>query len=320
MSMQLIGVDVGGTKLAVASLEEDRLDVRAVLPTEAGSSAALIDEIAAAVERVRGPRAAAVGVGVPSVVEFATGRVKWSANVKLADVPLRQVLTERLGLPVFVDNDATCAAFAEAHDEARLAVRDLVMLTVGTGIGGGLVLGGRVYRGSTGAAGELGHTLIGAQLEQGAPAAGAFPHAGTLEALASGRALEALANAAAGAQPGSALGHLRERTGTVHGPDVVRAAEEGDAEARAVIAVLGQRLGVGVANVINTFDPDVVVIGGGVARAGELLLGPVREAAARFVVPGVGEATEIRVARYGTEAGVRGAALLAAHELRAEAG
>ena len=150
MSRQLIGVDVGGTKVSVATLQDGELEVRAVLPTAATNAGALIDEIVAAVETVRSPDTAAVGIGVPAVVEFATGRVKWSVNVQLADVPLRLVLEERLGLPVFVDNDATCAALAEAHDGADMTVRNLVMFTVGTGVGGGLVLGGRVYQGPPG--------------------------------------------------------------------------------------------------------------------------------------------------------------------------
>jgi glucokinase len=317
MSRQLIGVDVGGTKLSVATLQAGRLDARHVLPTAGASADALIDEIAAVIEAVRSRETAAVGIGVPSVVEFATGRVKWSVNVKLADVPLRTLLEERLGLPVFVDNDTTCAALAEAHDGARLATRNLVMITLGTGVGGGLVLGGRVYRGSTGAAGEIGHTLIGAHLEHGAPLAHGFPQEGSLESLASGRALDALAEASAGAYPGSTLGLLKAGGTVVRGPEVVAAAQAGDAQAQSLLSLLGQRLGVGIANAINTFDPEVVVIGGGVAAAGELLLGPAQESARRFVVPGIGEATEIRVARYGAEAGVRGAALLADHELGA---
>jgi glucokinase len=178
-------------------------------------------------------------------------------------------------------------------------VQDLVMITVGTGVGGGLVLGGRLYRGATGAAGELGHTLIGANLEHGAPAAQKFPQPGSFESLTSGRALDALA----------------AEHGLGRGPDVLAAGQAGDSQASALIALLGQRLGIGIANVINIFDPELVVVGGGVGAAGELLLGPARESARRFVLPGVGETTEIRLARSGAEAGVRGAALLAGHEL-----
>ncbi len=199
MSGQLIGVDVGGTKVSVASLSQAGLDSPRIMPTTTAGGRALIDEIVQGVESARGPDAAAVGVGVPSVVEFATGRVKSSVNVKLADVPLRMVLQERLGMPVFVDNDANCAALAEAHEDGRMVARALVMFTVGTGVGGGLVLGGRIYRGATGAAGEIGHTLIGLDLEHGAPASASFPQPGSLESLSSGRALDSLGARFAGA-------------------------------------------------------------------------------------------------------------------------
>jgi len=317
VSRQLIGVDVGGTKLSVAALEDGTIGATQLRPTATASANALIDEVVDAVEAVRAPEAVAVGVGVPSVVEFATGRVKSSVNLQLADVPLRTALEERLGVPVFVDNDATCAALAEAHDGARMVASDLVMFTIGTGVGGGLVLGGRVYRGATGAAAELGHTLIGARLEEGAPPSGSFPQEGSLESLASGRALDALAEADAAAHPESALGAALARGERVTGPDVLVAARAGDRRARSLLQLLGERLGVGIANAINTFDPEVVVIGGGVATAGELLLALARETAWRFVLPGIGERTEIRLARYGADAGVRGAALLAGHELDA---
>jgi glucokinase len=300
MSRQLIGVDVGGTKTAVASLRDGVLDEPQVFATEKVSSKALIDQIAASVRAVRGPDTIAVGVGVPSVIDILNERVRTSVNIPLADVPLRSALEQRLDLHVVVDNDANCAALAEAYEGERIAVQNLVMLTVGTGIGGGLVLGGRLYRGATGAAGELGHTLIGAESKDGAPPAVAFPQPGSLEALASGRALEALALAGSFAGAG----------------ELVDAARDGDANARRVIALIGERLGIGIANAINTFDPDEVVIGGGIAAGtGELLLAAASETARRFTLPGVGEETEIRLARHGALAGVRGAALLALHEI-----
>jgi glucokinase len=316
MSGQLIGVDVGGTKISVAALTEGGIDEASIMPTTHSGGRALIDEIVQGVESARGPATAAVGVGVPSVVEFATGRVKSSVNIELADVPLRMVLQERLGLPVFVDNDANCAALAEAYDGERMVTRDIVMFTVGTGIGGGIVLNGRIYRGATGAAGEIGHTLIGLDLERGAPARGPFPQRGSLESLASGRALDALGAEFAREQPQSALGREAEDH-PVQGPDVVAKAKRGDEDACALIRILGERLGVGIANAINVFDPELVVIGGGVTTAGELLLEPARQTAQRFVLPGVGERTSIRLARHGPRAGVLGAALLAGHELEA---
>ncbi|MEA2219181.1 MAG: glucokinase [Solirubrobacteraceae bacterium] len=303
MSDRLIGVDVGGTKISVAVLEGSTLHEPRLRRTDTSDGPHLLDQLVAAIEEA-GP-AQAVGVAVPSVVDFATGRVRSSVNVPFEDVPLREVLRDRLGVPVFVDNDATCAALAEAYDDdGALVARHLVMFTVGTGVGGGIVIGGRIYRGATGAAAELGHTIVGADLGR-TPFAHAddFPQPGSLESLAAGPVLNTL-----GLEHGIPAG------------TVVDAARAGDAGACAALDLLGRRLGIGIANAINTFDPDLVVIGGGVSSAGELLLAPAREEAARFVLTGVGTRTQIRRARYGPRAGVRGAALLAGQEAAHEAG
>jgi glucokinase len=218
-------------------------------------------------------------------------------NIPLEGVPLRQLLAERLGMPAYVDNDANVAALAEAYsDELHPLAGVLVMITVGTGIGGGIVLSGRVFRGATGAAPELGHIIVGADLRDGAPAPlPRAPQPGSLEVLASGRALDQLG---------------RDR-GFSDGLAVVDRAQEGDEAALEALRIHGERLGIGIANVVNLFDPDLVVIGGGVSRAGELLLEPARRSARGYILPGVGTQTEIRIARYGPQAGVRGAALMA---------
>jgi glucokinase len=313
----IIGVDVGGTKVSVATMRDGRIGAPQLRPTDLSSSEHLIAQIVAdIVELAGGKQIAAVGVGIPSVVEFATGRARSSVNIPLRDVPLRQVLERELNVPVFVDNDATVAALAEAHDDqGRLNVEHLVMLTIGTGVGGGIVIGGRPYRGATGAAGELGHTLIG--IAHDIPTAEkTFPKAGSLEALAAGSELDRLALDSARAHPDSALGLALEQRGVVNGTDVVRAAHAGDAASRAALHTLARRVGIGVANVINTFDPNVVAIGGGVSAAGDLLLIPAQEAAREYILDGVGTETEIRLARSGPEAGVHGAALLARSELQ----
>jgi glucokinase len=296
---RLVGVDVGGTKVAVATLEDGTLGEARVRPTETASPDALVDQLVEAIEEHL--PADAVGIGVPSVVDFAKGMARSSVNIPLEKVPLRQILEKRLGIPVFVDNDATVAAVAEAHGpDGQVDVRHLVMLTVGTGVGGGIVIDGRVYRGATGGAAELGHIIIGANLEDGAPDPEGFPQPGSLERLAAGRALDRLA---------------AER-GLKDGPDAVEAAQRGDERGLECLRILGERLGIGIANVVNALEPDVVVIGGGAgSAAGELLLHPARETAEQFMVRGVGTKTEIRVARYGKEAGVLGAALMAGQEL-----
>jgi glucokinase len=298
MGQRLIGVDVGGTKVSVAVLEDGVLSDPRIAPTDLSSSDALVEQLVTTI-RAQG-RATAVGIGVPSVIDFATGTARSSVNIPLQGVPLRHTLTERLGIPTFVDNDATVAALAEAHDDDMRPIADIVvMFTIGTGVGGGIVIGGRTFRGSTGAAPEIGHTIIGAALDHGAPQADGFPHPASLEHHAAGRALD----------------RLGQERGIGDGYAVVAAAKRGDADACDAIRILGESLGVGIANAINTFDPDLIIVGGGVSTAGELLLGPARDAAQRFVVKGVGTRTQIRLARYGPEAGVRGATLLAGQEL-----
>jgi glucokinase len=315
MSERFVGVDVGGTKVAVASLDGGGLSEPEVTPTDTASADALVEQLADLIAPAA-DGAVAVGIGVPSAVEFATGRALSGVNVPLEGVPLRARLTERLGLPVFVDNDANVATLAEACDEAgNLVVSNLVMFTIGTGVGGGLVLNGRPFRGATGAGTEMGHVIIGLDLADGAPPpAPRFPQPGSLEALAAGRALDRLAADSARAHPDSALGRLAAAGEAVTGREAVTAAQDGDEHALRALTVLGERLGIGIASAINVFDPEQVVVGGGVIAAGELLLGPARETASRYVLPGVGSRTEIRAARYGNDAGVRGAALLAAKE------
>ena len=315
MSESYIGIDVGGTKVAVAVLEGGELSHRGIQPTELGEADALVDEICSLVDSVRTESVRAVGIGVPSVIDFDAGRIRASVNIPLADLPLRDLLEERIGLPVFIDNDANVAALAEACSGGEIEVENLVMFTVGTGVGGGIVVNGRPYRGASGAAAELGHIMIGAELTAGAPEAGRFPQRGSLESLAAGRALDRLARDAAEQHPDSALGRLGAGGEKVDGHDVVAAAQDGDEVAVGLLRILGERLGIGIANVINSFDPDVVAIGGGVSTAGELLLEPARRAAEAYVLPGVGTKTEIRLSRYGPIAGVLGAAILAKHEL-----
>jgi glucokinase len=315
MSDKYIGVDVGGTKIAVAVLEDGALDHQGVQRTDAADSDALIDEICALVEGIGTEGVKALGVGVPSVVDFEAGTARTSVNVPLADVPLRKVLGERLGLPAFVDNDATVAALAEASVDGEIAIENLAILTVGTGVGGGLVLNGRPYRGTTGAAAELGHMLIGLDLADDVPEPTGFPQPGSLESVAAGSALDRLARAAATAHPDSYLGRRLADGDEITGHDAVDGAGTGDEVAVELLAKLGRHLGIGIANVINALDPDVVAIGGGVSTAGELLLEPARRSAAGYVLPGVGTKTEIRLSVHGPTAGVLGAALLAKQEL-----
>ena len=316
MSDLFIGIDVGGTKIASATLLDGELSEPELEQTRLHDQEALLDQLVATIKRHGDrPDARAVGIGVPSVVDFDSGRIRASVNIPLEDVPLRELLSERAGLPVFVDNDASCAALAEAFEDGKLTCPHLVMFTIGTGVGGGTVLGGQLYRGATGAAPESGHQIIGFDLTDGDTSQDEdFPQTGSLEQLASGKALDRLARAAAEASPNSFLGRRLAADGDVTGHDAVDGARAGDEAALRCVRILGERLGVGIANAINLYDPLEVVIGGGVSSAGELLLEPASRVAFRHVLPGVGTKTRIRLARHGPRAGVLGAALIAAQE------
>jgi glucokinase len=319
VSGSFIGLDVGGTKIASATLSDGSLSESTLVETSLEDRDALIEQLVAAVEALRDGDVRAVGVGVPSVVDFATGRIRSSVNIPLEDVPLRELLGERLGLPVFVDNDASCAALAESFEDGAFTCPDLVMFTIGTGVGGGTVLGGSLYRGATGAAPEIGHQIIGLDLADGDTSTDTdFPQRGSLEALASGRAMDRMALDAARRYPDSFLGKRLAADGEVTEIDAVDGAEEGDEASQRCVRILGERLGIGIANAINLYDPLEVVIGGGVSRAGDLLLEPAERVAFKHVLPGVGTETKIRLARHGPRAGVLGAALMAAQEFEAK--
>jgi glucokinase len=311
---RFIGLDVGGTKIASVVLENGAFEMFDPVPTRTDSSEQLIEQIVEEIERCRGSSARAAAIGLPSIIESASGSIRHSVNLPLRNAPLRTVLSERCGLPVYVENDASCAALAEAQVAGEVVCENLVMFTIGTGVGGGLVLNGKLYRGVTSAV-ELGHTLVALDLADGAPAEpGPFPQAGSLESLASGRALDRLALESARAHPQSFLGRRLAQGEEITGHDAVEGARQSDVHCRHVLRVLGERLGIGIANAINTFDPDEVVIGGGVSLAGDLLLVPAERTARRHTVPGLGVQTKIRLARHGPHAGVLGAATVAAQE------
>lgn len=312
----ILGVDVGGTKVAVAVIEDAEAIHAVEHPTETSDPQTLLDGIERAVAEVREavgePRA--VGVGMPSQIDQASGRVLSSVNIPVADVPVRDELGKRFGVPTFLDNDANCAALAEAQLVPDAPARYLVMLTLGTGVGGGVVIDGRIYRGATGLGAELGHVTIDATATDDQPA-DHFPRPGTLEWLCSGHGLEREATEAAAAHPDSRLAAIRAEHGRVSGRDAVNAAQDGDEAAVEVFERLGRWLGMGIAGVVNTFEPEHVVLGGGLSRAADLFLDHARGEAAARSLPALWERTDLRLARGGPEAGVIGAGVLAAQEM-----
>ena len=314
----VVGLDVGGTKVAATLLGPGGLGEHKQQPTKLDSAEQLIGQFVDLVgEAAGGQSYDAVGIGVPSIVRFETGEIAASTNIPLRGIALRKELGDRLGVPVFVDNDATVAAFAEAHDQdLKMASRNLVMITVGTGIGGGIVSDGHIFRGGSGGAGELGMTLIGLAINDSVPMpTDHFPQPGSFEALSAGHAIDRAAAAAAARFPDSALGRIAASGQKVLGPDAVNAAREGDEAAADVVRCWAHSLGVGIANAINTFDPDEVVIGGGAIAAGDLLIGPATEIALGYTHPGLRGRAGVRFATWGPTAGVLGACLLARHEL-----
>jgi glucokinase len=295
----------------VAAVEGVTATHAAEHPTVVASADALLDGVE---HVVRGVMSAAgepeaVGVGVPSQIEFATGTVETSVNIPLMGVPLREELGRRFGVPVFVDNDANCAALAEAH---IVGESHLVMLTLGTGVGGGVVIDGRTFRGAHGLGAELGHIAIN---PDGPPCPGNCPNRGCLEAYCSGQALERDATLLARDKPDSLLATRLGPDDKVAGREVVAAADEGDPDALLLMENFARMLGIGIANYVNVFEPARFAIGGGLSRAAHLFFDrAVQEAAAR-ALPALWKRVSVELAKGGADAGVIGAGLLAALEI-----
>jgi len=262
------------------------------------------------------PGLGAVGLGIPATIDRERGVAVSAVNLPIHDLPIRDLASERIGLPVFVDNDANVAALAEHLYGAARGAEDAVMLTIGTGIGGGLILGGEVYRGATGAGAELGHTAI--EID-GPPCQGNCPGRGCVETLASGTALGREGRQAAEREPDSALGKMLAEGHEIDGKAVTEAALAGDAAAVAVFDLIGTRLGVALAGFANIFEPEVIVIGGGVIAAGDLLLEPARRELGARALPPMSR-TPVVAAELGEDAGMIGAAAMARIELEREGG
>jgi glucokinase len=255
-----------------------------------------------------GTEIAAVGFGIPSLIDRRTGSAVIAVNLNLANIRFADVMAERLGLPVFVDNDGNVAALAEHRAGAAMGASEVVLMTIGTGIGGGLILSGRLYRGSIGSGAELGHIVID---KDGPPCQGNCPNRGCIEALASGTALAREARRIAAGWPGSGLGQAFAQDRELAGPLVTELAHDGDPASLEVLQLIGTRLGVAFASLVNVFNPELIVVGGGVMAAGELLLEPARAEMRRRALPPSRDVVQIVAARFGTESGMIGAAALA---------
>jgi glucokinase len=309
-----IGVDIGGTKVAAGVVDEGgTILARTRRPTPSSSPADVEDVVAACVDELRGEHeVGAVGIGAAGFIDADRARVLMAPNLIWRDEPLRDAVAKRTGLPVVVENDANAAAWAEHRFGAGKGEADLVVVTVGTGIGGGIVLGGQLFRGRYGIAAEFGHQ----QVEAGGRRCGCG-QSGCWEQYCSGRALLREAREIADVRRDYGKRLLELGGGRIEGieaPEVTQAAREGDAAAIECFEEIGCWLGQGLADLAAVLDPGAFVVGGGVADAGELLLGPARRTfAARLTGTGWRPQAEIRLALLGNDAGLVGAGDLARH-------
>jgi len=303
-----IGIDIGGTKILGGLVDRSgRVLAELEEPTPPRSGAVVVASILLdVVGQLREDHdVTAIGVGAAGIARWPEGRMLWAPNNAYRDWAIRDELERETGLPTVVDNDANVAGFAEARLGER-SYRDMLFLTIGTGVGGGLVLDGRIYRGPTGMGGELGHMIVdplGPRCGCGRP--------GCLEAVASGTALTRMGRDAAAANPDGLIAQLGREQGAVTGHTVTAAAQQGDRLAQDLFDRLGRWLGIGIASLVNALDPEIVVVGGGAIEAGELLLAPARESATVGILGRSHRPLPPIVrAQLADDAGVVGAALL----------
>ncbi len=315
---ETIGVDLGGTKMLVGALRGTEVLWESREASTGQSEEALVELLVREVAEAHTarPDATAIGLGIPATIDHANGVAVSAVNLPLSDLPIRDLVSERLGLPVFVDNDANVAALAEHLYGAARGAENAVMLTVGTGIGGGLILGGEVYRGASGAGAELGHTVIDID---GPRCQGNCPGRGCVETMASGTAIGREGRAAAEEDPDSVLATMLAEGHEIDGRAVTEAALGGDPTAVAVFDLIGTRLGVALVTFANIFEPEVILIGGGAMAAGDLLLDPARRTLRERALRPMNE-TRVVAAELGPDAGMIGAAAMARIELEGGAG
>ncbi|BDS48905.1 ROK family glucokinase [Rhodoluna sp. KAS3] len=309
--MYSIGIDIGGTKIAGALVDESGQIVKELrVPTPVEDPAALVDAVVGVIRELRADHEVlGAGVAMAGFIDAAQSAVIYGTNFGWKNYPLKAEIEAKLDIPVIIENDANAAAWAEYRFGAGKGFQHMVMLTLGTGVGGAVIVDGRMLRGGFGVAGELGHMRV---VPNGVEC-GCGQH-GCIESYASGTALVRTARelVASGDPLGARLGELAEQAGELTGVQVYEAILEGDAGARKLLADVGSWTGQAIASLSAILDPQIVVIGGGVSAAGELLLGSIR-GAYRKHMPAAGFRPELKIvtAEFVNDAGVVGAADLA---------
>ncbi|TLM99922.1 ROK family glucokinase [bacterium] len=307
----VIGIDLGGTNIKGALLGfQGNIIEKYEIATLANAGpevvANRIVQVAKILIKDLGDRVAGLGIGVPGQPDQSTGSVIFAPNLRWRNVPLIPMLKPSLGFPMFLENDANAAALGEKWCGAGRDAVNMVAITIGTGIGGGVIINGRLYRGSSGSAGEIGHTVVlpdGPQCNCG--------NRGCLETLTAAPALLRQAQIAIDRGRTTSLATVENLAAR----DVFKAAENGDGVALEIIGEMTHYLSLGLANLINILNPDLIVVGGGVSRAGELLFRPLREKTLACALPSAAQAVKIVPAQLGNDAGSIGAGAVVLQEL-----
>ncbi len=312
----VIGIDLGGTKVAagIADIGGDILH-EIEEPTDTRSAESSVGQLLRIARELRDEcqsqgELAGIGIGVPGITESDTGLVVWAPNLPgWRDVPLGRRFREEFGVPALVENDVDVAVLGEWWKGAGRGARNVVLIAVGTGIGGGIMIDGKLYKGSGGVAGAIGWFVIGENRLNGAE----YKDVGCAESLAAGPGIARRAQEAARANPGTAMLQLaRGSVEDITSKTVFEAAGSGDQAALEIIEETARYLGIVAANVISLLNPEVVIIGGGVAEGGALLLRPLAEIARKHAQPVSADAVRIEPAALGNKAGLIGSLCLAA--------
>jgi glucokinase len=314
-SRTVIGVDIGGTKTKAGIVDESGAQLAEVeIPTDptAGTKSILtvIEDLSRRGEQMD-IDIEAVGIGAAGFVSSATGSVTFAPNLVYDDPHIAHAVHARTGLPVVVDNDANAAVWGERTFGTARGADDIVLLTLGTGVGSGIISNGRLIRGATGAGAEFGHTIVdpeGPQCNCGLR--------GCVEQFASGQAIARMGREAVGADPDSTILAFADSIESITAQDVAKAARQLDESARDVMRRAGLMLGIAMSNLANLFDPEVIVLGGSVVRAGEPFLGPARDQLAEMTAAQRRRPMRLDVSSLGGEAAILGAAALAFDEAR----
>lgn len=314
-----IGVDVGGTNIACGITDDDcNIIARSKVKTNGSGKenpapyAEVLTEIKTAVRIACGeadiaPSAAhSIGIGCPGTCNNSSGVVEYSNNLGFLNVPLKKDMEEEFGIPVYLENDANAAAFGEFVAGAAKGANSAVVITLGTGVGSGIVIDGRIYRGANFAGGEIGHTVI---VMDGLPCT--CGRRGCFEAYSSATGLVKMTTQASELNPDSLMTKMIREDGKVSARTAYKAMKAGDPVGRAVTEQYIKYLSCGIANVINTFQPDILCIGGGVCNEGDALLTPLKAAVAEQIYSkNSAKNTEIVICKLGNDAGIIGAAML----------